>query len=181
MLRCVRLCLLVLITFALVSGAFQFGTPPCSCSREAAFAQGTADSPADPADAATPEGAGTGPAAAAVASAPLPTTATSPAITPGPSKPLPRMIDLGAGKCLACQKMKPVLEEATARFAGKAEIVFIDVWTDRAAGSQYGIRMIPTQIFFDADGKEVFRHEGFLSLDDITAQFEKMGVVVEQE
>jgi thioredoxin 1 len=71
--------------------------------------------------------------------------------------------------------------DLTARFAGKAEIVFIDVWADREAGSQYGIRMIPTQIFFDADGNEVFRHEGFFSLEDITAQFEKMGVVVKKE
>ncbi|HNV70619.1 MAG TPA: thioredoxin domain-containing protein [Candidatus Ozemobacteraceae bacterium] len=104
-------------------------------------------------------------------------TAT-PAVVRGP---LPKMVDLGAGKCNACKKMEPVLEEAKRLYEGKADVIFIDVWKDRDAGSTYGIRMIPTQIFFDANGKEVYRHEGFLPLEDIRKQFESLGVVLLKE
>lgn len=106
------------------------------------------------------------------------TEASAPKAIPGP---LPRLVDLGAGKCIPCKKMAPVLEEAKKRYEGRAEVVFIDVWEDRSAGEPYGIRMIPTQIFFDQAGKEVFRHEGFLPLEDIQKQFESMGVRSREE
>ena len=59
------------------------------------------------------------------------------------SGPLPKLIDLGAGKCIACKQMAPILEEAKKRYAGIADVEFIDVWVNKDAGSQYGIRMIP--------------------------------------
>lgn len=90
---------------------------------------------------------------------------------------LPRMVDLGAGKCIPCKKMAPIIEEMKKDYAGVVDIVFIDVWKDPKAGKPYKLRMIPTQVFFDAGGKEVFRHEGFFSREDIEKVFvEKMGV-----
>lgn len=97
------------------------------------------------------------------------------------SKKLPKMIDLGAGKCIPCKKMAPILEKVKEELRGKAEIEFIDVWKDPAAGAKYNIQLIPTQVFFDPDGKEVFRHVGFFSREDILAQFKKMGVQVLEE
>ncbi len=90
--------------------------------------------------------------------------------------PRPKLVDLGAGKCNACKEMAPILEKAKADYAGVAEVEFIDVWENRDAGAQYGIRMIPTQIFYDAQGKEVMRHEGFLPREEIDRQFEALGV-----
>lgn len=108
------------------------------------------------------------------------TTATAPVASvvpvPDPKKPRPKMIDLGAGACIPCKKMKPILEQATIDYQGYADIVFIDVWKDRSQGPQYGIRMIPTQIFFDADGKEVSRHEGFMAREEIDQRLAEMGV-----
>jgi thioredoxin 1 len=71
--------------------------------------------------------------------------------------------------------MKPVLAELTKEYAGQLEVVFIDVWENKAAGEPYGIRLIPTQIFFSAEGKELFRHEGFISKKDILARWKELG------
>jgi len=91
-------------------------------------------------------------------------------------KPIPKLVDLGAGKCIPCKMMAPILEELKGEYKGRFDVVFIDVWKNESAGDQYGIRVIPTQIFFDADGKELFRHEGFFSKEDILAKWKEMGV-----
>jgi thioredoxin 1 len=93
-------------------------------------------------------------------------------------KPLPRLVDLGAGKCPSCKMMASVLDELKTTYAGKLEVVFIDVWENKQAGEQYGIRMIPTQIFYDAEGKELFRHEGFFAKEDILAKWIELGVIL---
>lgn len=89
---------------------------------------------------------------------------------------LPRLLDLGSDQCLPCRQMSPVLVELTREYAGKAVIEFIDVWKDPAAAKPYRIRVIPTQIFFDRAGREVWRHEGFLSKAEIVARFRELGV-----
>ena len=88
---------------------------------------------------------------------------------------LPRLVDLGAGKCIPCKMMAPILEELKKEYKGQMEVQFIDVWENRRAGDQYGIRSIPTQIFYDASGKERFRHEGFFSKEDILAKCKELG------
>lgn len=93
---------------------------------------------------------------------------------------LPRLVDLGAGKCIPCKQMKPILAELTRDYADQFTVVFIDVWENKDAGEPYGIRMIPTQIFFAADGKELFRHEGFFSKKDILAKWKELGVAVRE-
>jgi len=96
------------------------------------------------------------------------------------SKKLPRLVDLGADKCIPCKMMAPILEELSAEYKGKLQVVFIDVWKNPQEGPKYKIRVIPTQIFFDADGKELFRHEGFFSKEDILAKWKKFGVNLEK-
>ena len=90
-------------------------------------------------------------------------------------KKLPRLVDLGADKCIPCKMMAPTLEELKSEYKGKLEVVFIDVWKNPQEGPKYKIRVIPTQIFFDVDGKELFRHEGFFSKEDILAKWKKLG------
>jgi thioredoxin 1 len=92
-----------------------------------------------------------------------------------PAGPLPRLVDLGAGKCIPCKAMAPILDELRKDFAGQFEVVFIDVWQNPQEGEKYDIQMIPTQIFYDAAGKELFRHQGFFSRDDILATWKANG------
>jgi thioredoxin 1 len=99
----------------------------------------------------------------------------SPAIATKTAK-LPRLVDLGAGKCIPCKMMAPILQELKKEYAGRMNVEFIDVWVNPDAGKPYGIEVIPTQIFFDSSGKELFRHIGFFSKDDILAKWKELGV-----
>jgi thioredoxin 1 len=96
-----------------------------------------------------------------------------------PQVPVPgmvTMVDLGAKKCIPCKMMAPILEELTREYQGRAAVLFIDVWENPDAGPQYGLRAIPTQIFYDATGKEIYRHEGFMDKASIVAVFKQQGV-----
>lgn len=77
------------------------------------------------------------------------------------------MVDLGAHSCIPCKMMAPVLEKMEKAYSGRAAILFIDVWQHPEQGQMFGIKAIPTQIFFDHTGKEVFRHAGFYSSSNI--------------
>jgi thioredoxin 1 len=92
-----------------------------------------------------------------------------------PSK-LPKLVDLGADKCIPCKAMAPILKDLKAEYAGRMDVEFIDVWKDPKPGKTYKIKLIPTQIFFDASGKERFRHEGFFGKEDILAKWKELGV-----
>ena len=95
-----------------------------------------------------------------------------------PVKGIVTMIDLGAKSCIPCKMMAPILEKLEKVYDGKAAIVFIDVWKHRQPAKRFRIRAIPTQIFFDQQGKEVYRHVGFMSEKAIVNQLKKMGVVL---
>jgi thioredoxin len=93
-----------------------------------------------------------------------------------PVKGMVTMIDLGAKKCIPCKMMAPIMEKMGKAYKGKASIVFIDVWENRDQGPRFKIRAIPTQLFFNEQGEEVFRHVGFLDERSIIEQLTKMGV-----
>jgi thioredoxin len=93
-----------------------------------------------------------------------------------PAKGMVTLIDLGAHKCIPCKMMAHILAELKKEYKGQADVIFLDVWEDRSLASQYGIRVIPTQIFYDKHGTEFMRHEGFLSKEQIELVFKKLGV-----
>lgn len=86
------------------------------------------------------------------------------------------MIDLGATECIPCKMMAPIIEKMEKQYAGKAAIVFIDVWKHKEQARRFGIRAIPTQIFFNENGIEVLRHVGFMSEKAIVNQLSRMGI-----
>lgn len=98
------------------------------------------------------------------------------AVPPAAKGVLPRLVELGADKCIPCIQMAPILEELKAEYAGQFQVDSIDVWKNPGAAQEHGIRTIPTQIFFDAQGNELFRHVGFFSKEDILATWKKVGI-----
>jgi thioredoxin 1 len=88
----------------------------------------------------------------------------------------PTLIDLGARSCIPCKKMAPVLESLASEYRNKAAVLFIDVHEDSAAADRFRIQMIPTQIFFNAQGKEVKRHTGFLEKAEIVRELKAAGL-----
>jgi thioredoxin 1 len=110
------------------------------------------------------------------ASAASATAASSAPAGASSARPVPRLVDLGAGKCIPCKAMAPILEQLRADYAGRLDVVFIDVWQQPEQGRVYGIGMIPTQIFYGADGRELARHEGFIDREQILARWKGLGV-----
>ena len=112
---------------------------------------------------------------AGVAHAELP-SASPAAINQALSSGKPAVIDLGARTCVQCKKMAPILESLAVEYKGKAGVLFIDVSADRAAADRFKVQMIPTQIFFNAQGKEVKRHIGFMDRPDIVKELKSAGL-----
>ena len=112
-----------------------------------------------------------------VESDPAPEEAVASVVEVAKPKLLPKLLDLGADKCVPCKMMAPILEKLKKEYAGRVDVQFIDVWKNAQAGKDYGISMIPTQIFFDATGRERFRHTGFMSKEDILAKWKELGML----
>ena len=102
---------------------------------------------------------------------PAPGAATAPV-----TRKVPRLIDLGANKCIPCKAMAPILEQLRVDYAGRLEVAFIDVWKNPEQAEPYRIHMIPTQIFYAADGRELARHQGFMSREEILVRWKAVGV-----
>ncbi len=94
---------------------------------------------------------------------------------------LPKLVDLGADKCIPCKMMAPILDELGKEFQDRFGVEFIDVWKNPDAGKKYGVNIIPTQIFYDASGKELFRHEGFFPKADILRKWKEFGTAIKDE
>ena len=93
-----------------------------------------------------------------------------------PVKGVVTLLDLGAETCMACKKMEPIIQKLEKVYEGKAAIVYIDVWKHTDQAERFGVTAVPAQIFFDKEGKEVYRHVGLMSEEEIVAQLKKMGV-----
>ena len=91
-------------------------------------------------------------------------------------KGLPALVELGSDQCIPCKMMAPVLEELKTELAGTLQVSFLDIRKYRGLSALYGVQVIPTQIFYAASGKELFRHEGFFSKDNILAKWKELGV-----
>ncbi len=103
---------------------------------------------------------------------------------PAPKAPkarLPKLVELGSKTCIPCKAMAPILAELKREQAGKIDVEFLDVVKNPKSGEKYKIRLIPTQVFLDASGKEFFRHEGFYPEKEILAAFRKQGIALAPE
>ena len=95
--------------------------------------------------------------------------------SPAEAAPLPRLVDLGSDSCIPCKAMVPVLEDLRREYAGRLRVDFIDAWKNPDQADPFHIYGIPTQIFFDPTGRELYRHLGFISKADILATWRRLG------
>jgi len=96
-------------------------------------------------------------------------------------KPKITFLELGSTTCIPCKQMEPVLEAIRSNYGDQIEVIFYDVKLHRDVATQYNIRMIPTQIFLDAEGNELFRHVGFYSEQQIDEFLQKQGLTKRTE
>jgi thioredoxin 1 len=92
------------------------------------------------------------------------------------AKKMPALLEFGRGWCIPCKYMKPILEDMSRAYAGKALVTTVDMDANKKLVKQFRIRMMPTQVFLTPDGNEYFRHEGTLEREQIAEVFAKMGV-----
>ena len=89
---------------------------------------------------------------------------------------LPRLVGLGSTTCIPCKMMTPVLDELAKEYAGRMQVEFVNVNEKPDIAKSFGIKLIPTQVFIDSSGKELWRHEGFIAKQDILAKWQELGV-----
>jgi thioredoxin 1 len=85
-------------------------------------------------------------------------------------------VELGSNSCIPCKEMRPVMEGIQKTFGDQVNVVFYDVWEDDAPAREYGISMIPTQVFLDEEGVEFHRHTGFYPQEKIEALLVEQGL-----
>jgi thioredoxin 1 len=103
-------------------------------------------------------------------------SAASPALGAAAAAKAPRLLEIGSSRCMSCIEMAKVLDALRASQGSKLNVDFVDVYEQPEAADRYKITLIPTQILYDGGGKEVFRHTGYFSHDDILAKFRELGV-----
>jgi thioredoxin len=115
-------------------------------------------------------------------SSPSPEEEVAEAEVPEPGHGLPGILDFGRGECAACKDMMPVLEELAKRHAGHIVVRYLDlkVPANKKRADELEVRLIPTQILIDAEGKEIFRNEGFWSLEDLEFELEALEWIPER-
>jgi thioredoxin 1 len=86
-------------------------------------------------------------------------------------------IELGADRCIPCKAMQPVMREIAQEYKGTIQVVFYDVWKTPKYAKDYGIQMIPTQVFIDKNGNEIFRHVGFYAKDEIIKMLKEKDIL----
>jgi len=91
-------------------------------------------------------------------------------------------IELGSVRCIPCKKMQPVMTSIENRYGNQIQVVFYDVWEadQKHYAQQYGIKLIPTQVFLDSTGNEIMRHEGFFPEAEIDAFLVAQGLTASQ-
>lgn len=155
----------------------------CSTSSPSRTAAAVDEAPASSSNATTVavEAPAAAPVVEAVAQSQGPEAASEPVAVPEVASDLaklPRLVDLGASTCIPCKEMAPILEELARTHTAYFEVVYIDVRKTPSEAREYGIRVIPTQIFYDADGRELYRHVGFYSKAQILARWRALGIDV---
>ena len=91
-------------------------------------------------------------------------------------------IELGSVNCVPCRAMQPVMKSIENKYGDQINVIFYDVWTreQKHFAYDYKIKLIPTQVFLDENGKEFFRHEGFFPEEEIDKLLQKHGLHIVQ-
>ncbi len=89
-------------------------------------------------------------------------------------------IELGSVNCIPCKKMQPVMKSVEKKYGGQVKVIFYDVWKpdQKKYAQKYGIKLIPTQVFLDEKGKEIYRHEGFYAEEEIDKLLKSKGLKI---
>ena len=89
----------------------------------------------------------------------------------------PVLVDFGSNKCIPCRQLRPILKEVAQELSGKAHVLIIDIFQYQGLARQHRINLIPTLVFFDAQGKETFRRSGVWDKASIARKLKEAGTI----
>jgi len=104
---------------------------------------------------------------------PLPTQAQGAA----PATGKPALYEFGAGYCVSCKEMAKIMAELTTSHSDQVEFRMVYVDKEKPLFEQYKIMLIPTQVFLDASGKEVDRHVGALTKEEVLKKLQELKLI----
>jgi thioredoxin 1 len=107
-------------------------------------------------------------------------TPSAPASAPVAARPLPKLLDLGTRTCAPCKAMLTVLDELERGYPEQLAVEFINVQENETAAEKWAVDVIPTQVFLGSDGRELYRHVGFISSDAIVKKWGELGYAIER-
>ena len=107
--------------------------------------------------------------------APPPATNTGEEFKKALQSGMPVLVDFGANSCMPCRQIRPILKEIGQEYSGKAHVLIIDVYKNKELAGEHRVQVIPTLIFFDKSGKEVFRHMGAWDKASIVEKLKEAG------
>ncbi|MBI2419033.1 MAG: thioredoxin family protein [Ignavibacteriales bacterium] len=96
------------------------------------------------------------------------------------TKPKITFVELGSVRCIPCKQMQPIMKSIENKYGEQVKVIFYDVWNDdqKKFADQYKIKLIPTQVFLNEQGKEIFRHEGFYPEKQIDKLLQAQGLKI---
>jgi thioredoxin 1 len=86
------------------------------------------------------------------------------------------MLELSSATCSTCKRMQPYLAQIKEEYPNKVAIKIIDIAIKTEIAKKFQVTAIPTQIFIDKEGKQYFKHVGYLSKSDILKIFKQKGL-----
>jgi len=97
------------------------------------------------------------------------------------AKPVVTFLEFGSTTCIPCKMMEKVMEEVRVDYGDKVEVIFHNVNEEKKLSGEYGIKMIPTQIFLDSEGKEFHRHIGYYPTEEIAKVLLERGITPDEK
>jgi len=88
----------------------------------------------------------------------------------------PVLLEFSSYYCRPCREMMPILEQLDKEYPSVFTVALADIWQKEKLAEQYKISVVPTQVFFDGQGKELFRHKGFYPAEQILAKWKELGI-----
>ena len=87
-------------------------------------------------------------------------------------------IEIGSTTCIPCKKMQPIMKSIEKKYKEQIKVIFYDTNKEKNKSKEYGVKLIPTQIFLDANGKEFYRHEGYYPEAEIDKILKNKGLII---
>ena len=93
---------------------------------------------------------------------------------PAPSPGKPALYDFGRGMCIPCKEMEKVLTDIKGEYSDQVEVRLVMMEKNEDLFNQYKLMLVPTQVFLNAEGKEVDRHIGAWSKDQVVKKLKEL-------